>query len=108
MGRITRFGAEANFLLLFAADSLQSRPGGLPGGPMQSISLQRLSRCSWFFLFLASTLPATGCIAAAVTAGVAGTGAAGYITWQAAVPQDFPADIDVTWAVTQQASPSSA
>jgi hypothetical protein len=50
----------------------------------------------------ASALSATGCIAAAVTGAVVGAGAAGYAYYQGAVARDFPAQMDLTWAVVQQ------
>jgi hypothetical protein len=48
-------------------------------------------------------LPQTGCIAAAVTGAVVGAGAAGYAYYQGAVPRDYPAGMDLTWAAAQQA-----
>src|SRR5262249_52444052 len=64
-----------------------------------------LSRCRNFctLLFLPVMLLGSGCIAAAVTAGVVGAGAAGYAYYQGAVPRDFPAGMDQAWSGTQLA-----
>jgi hypothetical protein len=56
-----------------------------------------------FMLFGALAVPSSGCIAAAVTAGVIGAGAAGYVWYEGAVPRDFPADMDRAWSATQLA-----
>jgi hypothetical protein len=63
------------------------------------------SRVRWlsYMLLIGLTAPTSGCIAAAVTAGVVGAGAAGYYYYQGAVPRDFPAGMDQTWTATQQA-----
>jgi hypothetical protein len=70
---------------------------------MSTISARRLSLWACSFLVLAASLSSSGCLAAAVTAGVVGAGAAGYTYYQAAVPRDYPATMDSTWVVTQQA-----
>jgi len=54
-------------------------------------------------MLVAGMLPICGCIAAAVTAGVVGAGAAGYAYYQGAVQRDFPADMDHVWAAATQA-----
>jgi Protein of unknown function (DUF3568) len=70
---------------------------------MPPFSAHRLAR--WFFCLcvVALSLPSSGCIVAAVTAGVAGAGAAGYAYWQGAVSHDCPAGMDQAWATTQGA-----
>jgi hypothetical protein len=59
----------------------------------------------WIPLVLVSALvlPSTGCVAAAVTAAVAGAGAAGYVYYQGAVPRDYPKTMDETWAAAVKA-----
>src|SRR6185369_16413749 len=66
-------------------------------------STARISRLL-FCLFLAGlTLPSSGCLAAAVTAGVVGAGAAGYAYYQGASPRDCPVTLDQAWSATQLA-----
>jgi hypothetical protein len=54
-------------------------------------------------LLAALTLPSSGCLAAAITAGAVGAGAAGYAYYQGAVPRDYNAGMDQTWNATQAA-----
>src|SRR5580704_9748315 len=70
---------------------------------MPPIPRQRIIRCLSCLALAALTLPHTGCIAAAVTGAVVGAGAAGYAYYQGAVPRDYPAGMDLTWAAAQQA-----
>jgi Protein of unknown function (DUF3568) len=70
---------------------------------MPEIRFQQSTRSLFLLLVIAVTLPISGCIAAAVTAGVAGAGAAGYVWYQGGVPRDFPASMDQAWAGTQLA-----
>jgi hypothetical protein len=59
----------------------------------------------WFFSLLvaALTFVSSGCLAAAVTVGVVGAGAAGYVYYQGAVPRNYPVGMDSAWTATQQA-----
>ena len=70
---------------------------------MPSIRKARIVRCSLIVLVAALSLPSSGCLAAAVTAGVVGAGAAGYAYYQGAVPRDYPASMDQCWAAAQLA-----
>jgi hypothetical protein len=67
------------------------------------IPQKSVRRCLACLAVAALALPNTGCIAAAVTGAVVGAGAAGYAYYQGAVPRDYPANIDLTWAAAQQA-----
>jgi hypothetical protein len=70
---------------------------------MSLIPRNRLIRCFHCLVLALVVLPQTGCIAAAVTGAVVGAGAAGYAYYQGAVPRDYPANMDLTWAAAQQA-----
>jgi hypothetical protein len=70
---------------------------------MPQITFPQQTRSLFLLFVIAVTLPSSGCIAAAVTAGVVGAGAAGYVYYQGAVPRDFPANMDQAWAGTQMA-----
>jgi hypothetical protein len=52
---------------------------------------------------LALLVPNSGCLAAAITAGVAGAGAGGYAYWQGNVVHDYNANLEHTWNATQLA-----
>jgi Protein of unknown function (DUF3568) len=70
---------------------------------MPQTTFQHQTRSLFLLFVIALTLPSSGCIAAAVTAGVVGAGAAGYVYYTGAVPRDFPANMDQAWAGTQLA-----
>src|SRR5262249_12034346 len=72
-------------------------------GPMLSISSHLSSRKLHYLLLMALALPSSGCLAAAITAGAVGAGAAGYAYYQGAVPRDYSAGMDQTWNATQSA-----
>jgi len=70
---------------------------------MPPITVQRRTRWLFCLLLAILALPSSGCVAAAVTAGVVGAGAAGYAYYQGAVPRDYPAGMDQAWTATLQA-----
>ena len=71
--------------------------------PMLPTASRQLPRVSMCLLLMALCIPVSGCLAAAVTAGVVGAGAAGYAYYQGSVARDIPAGMDQTWAASQAA-----
>src|SRR5262245_28786317 len=70
---------------------------------MPTLSVRRLARCLFCIAVVALCLPSSGCVVAAIGAGVACAGAGGYAYYKGAVPRDYPANMDQAWAATQQA-----
>src|SRR5438128_1551003 len=68
--------------------------------PTTPIRWQRWLPCLVALLLL---VPNSGCIAAAITAGVVGAGAGGYMYVQGNVQHDYNANFDQTWAAAQLA-----
>jgi hypothetical protein len=70
---------------------------------MPTITTRRVTRVLFCAVIMALCLPSSGCLVAAVGAGVAAAGAGGYAYYKGAVPRDYPATMDQTWVATQQA-----
>jgi len=70
---------------------------------MPKITARIHSRWLLCLMLAILALTSSGCLAAAITAGAVGAGAAGYAYYQGAVPRDYPTGMDQAWNATQSA-----